>query len=312
MAAATTDKFKKVGASTVTSLAAPGKAIGATSITVGSTTNYPLDTGVVVAIRVVDTAGALVSGTYTEWNAIVTSATSLTLDPTPAYGSDQVYAAGSSTQVYISVAANAHNQMVDGLLVAHDQDGTLKAGAVDNAAVLADDVVETAKIKDGAVSTAKLVDGAVTSAKILDASVTIPKISNPYKFRVSRNAAANTGSGAFATIAFDTEQYDTNNNFASGVYTVPVTGYYHFDWNVNVTLTGAVEQVIASLFYDNVEYSTGQRTNFATTAGSGGSDTIYCVAGKVVDIRVYAPVARALIVGGTKETRFSGYLVSVA
>jgi len=176
MAAQPGDKFKKVGASTVTSLAAPGKAIGATSITVGSTTNYPLDTGVVVAIRVVDTAGALVSGTYTEWNAIVTSATSLTLDPTPAYGSDQVYAAGSSTQVYISVAANAHNQMVDGLLVAHDQDGTLKAGAVDNVAVLADDVVETAKIKDKAATLAKINGGTTAGVLTTDASGTVSSI----------------------------------------------------------------------------------------------------------------------------------------
>lgn len=132
MAAALTDKFKKAGASTVTSLAAPGKAIGATSITVGSTTNYPLDTGVVVAIRVVDTAGALVAGTYTEWNAIVTSATSFTLDPTPVHGSDQVYAAGSSTQVYISVSSSAHNQLVDGLLVSHNQDGSQRAGTITN------------------------------------------------------------------------------------------------------------------------------------------------------------------------------------
>jgi len=166
MAAALTDKFKKAGASTVTSLAAPGKAIGATSITVGSTTNYPLDTGVVIAIRVVDTAGNLIPGTYTEWNAIVTSATSFTLDPTPVYGSDQVYAAGSSTQVFISVSSIAHNQLVDGLLVSHDQDGTLKAGAVDVAAVLADDVVETAKIKDANVTTAKIANSAVTNDKV--------------------------------------------------------------------------------------------------------------------------------------------------
>ena len=124
MAAQTQDKFQKKGASTVTTLSAPGKAIGAGSITVGSTTNYPTDTGITIAIRVVDTNGDLVAGTYTEWNAIVASGTSFTIDTTPAYGSDQIYAAGSTTQVFIPLSSYSHNKMIDALLTEHDQDGT--------------------------------------------------------------------------------------------------------------------------------------------------------------------------------------------
>jgi len=122
---ATSDLFKKAGASTVTTLAAPGKALGATSITVGSTTNYPTDTGIVVAIRVVDTDGNQVNGTYTEWSATVTSGTTLAIEAAPVYGSDQVYAAGSTTQVFIPLSSYAHNELVDGLLISHDQDGTM-------------------------------------------------------------------------------------------------------------------------------------------------------------------------------------------
>ena len=156
MSASANDKFMKAGAGTVTTLSAPGKALSATSITVGSTTNYPTDTGIVFAIRQVDVNGELVAGTYTEWAGTVTSGTTLSMDAAPVYGSDQVYPAGSTTQVYIPLSSSAHNKMVDGLLVSHDQDGTLKAGAVDNAAVLATDVVETAKIKDANVTPIKL------------------------------------------------------------------------------------------------------------------------------------------------------------
>jgi hypothetical protein len=131
MAAATTDLLRKTGASTVTTLAAPGKALSATSITVGSTTNYPTDTGIVIAIRVVDTAGVLVAGTYSEYNAIVASGTSFTITAVPAYGSDQVYAAGSTTQVFIPVSAKAHNDLIDGILVHANQDGSLKKTAID-------------------------------------------------------------------------------------------------------------------------------------------------------------------------------------
>jgi len=124
MAANETDKFQKKGASTVTTLAAPGKALSATSITVGSTTNWPTDTGITFAIRVVDSDGELVAGTYTEWVGTVTSGTTLAFNATPVYGSDQVYAAGSTTQVFIPLSSYSHNKEIDGLLTEHRQDGT--------------------------------------------------------------------------------------------------------------------------------------------------------------------------------------------
>jgi len=119
----TSDKFKKVGAGTVTTLAAPGKATGATSINVASTTNYPSDTGIVIAIRVVDSDGELVAGTYTEYSAIVTSETALTIVGTPVYGNDQAYSAGTTTQVFVPTSAYAQSTLVGGILVGHGQDG---------------------------------------------------------------------------------------------------------------------------------------------------------------------------------------------
>lgn len=53
------------------------------------------------------------------------------------------------------------------LEVAHDDDGTLKAGAVDTAAVLASDVVTTAKILNSNVTTAKVATDAITDAKLI-------------------------------------------------------------------------------------------------------------------------------------------------
>lgn len=127
MAANTSDLLKKTGASTVTTLSAPGKALSATSITVGSTTNYPTDTGIVVAIRQVDSSGNLVAGTYTEWSATVTSGTTLAIVAVPVFGSDQVYAAGSTTQVYIPLSSYAHNKLIDHLTEEHNQNGTHSA-----------------------------------------------------------------------------------------------------------------------------------------------------------------------------------------
>lgn len=162
MAASVTDVFKKVGASTVTTLSAPGKALSATSINVGSTTNYPADTGMVVGIRVVDANGELVAGTYTEWNGVVTSATSIQIEATPVYGTDQVYAAGSTTQVFLNVSASLHNQLVDGILVEHKQDGTHSDITADSITTNASGSVD---FSETPLATTDIADGAITAAK---------------------------------------------------------------------------------------------------------------------------------------------------
>jgi hypothetical protein len=59
----------------------------------------------------------------------------------------------------------------------HDHVHVLGDGAVNTAAKLASDVVETAKIKDANVTAAKLATDAVETAKIKDANVTTAKIS---------------------------------------------------------------------------------------------------------------------------------------
>ena len=132
MPAAVTDKFIKTGAATKTSLASPGKAVGASSININSATNWPTDTAVVFAIRtiaLVDGEYQEVAGTYTEWVGTVSGTTinSLAL----AYGTDQVYAAGSTTEVFIPVSSYAHNRLIDGLLSQHNQDGTHKSITTD-------------------------------------------------------------------------------------------------------------------------------------------------------------------------------------
>lgn len=115
------DKLQKVGIGTATTLSAPGKAAAATSITVGSTANFPTTTGITFAIRVVDGNGELVAGTYTEWVGTVTSGTTLAMNAVPVYGSDQVYTAGSTTQVYMPLSSYSYNKMIDGLLAEHEQ-----------------------------------------------------------------------------------------------------------------------------------------------------------------------------------------------
>ena len=170
MTASQSDLFKKTGASTVTTLSAPGKALGATSLTVGSTTNYPTDTGIIVAIRVVDTSGNLVAGTYTEWSATVSSGTSLAIDATPVYGSDQIYAAGSTTQVFIPLSSYATNKMIDGLLVEHKQTGKHSDLTADS--VKTDTITGTTDADSGDIYGITVTNGKMSGDDLADGSVT--------------------------------------------------------------------------------------------------------------------------------------------
>lgn len=125
MAASSSDKFQLVGnPGSATTLAAPGHTIAGTSFTVVSTSNWPTTTGVTFAVDTYDpSTGLRVPGSYTEWSGVVASSTSIT-GAVLRYGTDQNYSAGSTTRVYIPVASQWVAQLVAGLLVEHNQDGT--------------------------------------------------------------------------------------------------------------------------------------------------------------------------------------------
>ena len=134
------------------------KLIAAASITVDTTAGWPVSPDSVhFIIYQVDAGGNKVAGTQTDWKGTVTSSTaigSLTLKA----GTDQIYPVGS--KVIATPTGAWADDMVTGLLVAHEQDGTLKAGAVDVTAVIADGIVTRAKLATAV--TTELNDGWTT------------------------------------------------------------------------------------------------------------------------------------------------------
>lgn len=131
MSASLTDNFLKVAAAgSETTLGGSGHSIGGTSWTISSGTGWPTDTAVVFAVRQVDSSGNEVAGTYTEWLGTL-SGTTLTTGSSPAYGTDQNYSAGSTTQVYVPVSSYAYNRMLTALLTQHKQSGAHSALTAD-------------------------------------------------------------------------------------------------------------------------------------------------------------------------------------
>ena len=128
MAANSSDYFMKVGRATATTLSAPGYTIGNTTVNVASTTNWPTDTGVTFAIDEIDSSGERVAGSYNVFRGVVSGATQLTSVTYVGGDANRNYSAGATTRVYILVSAFRDNRFTDGVLVSHEQDGTLKSG----------------------------------------------------------------------------------------------------------------------------------------------------------------------------------------
>jgi len=149
---------------------------------------------------------------------------------------------------------------------------------------------------------------------IANLATNVTSISNPYKFHAKRTAAANTGNNTFATVVYDTEAYDTNNNFSTstGTYTVPVNGFYHFSWSGSAATSAGGQTVLFSLFVSGTETARGSRalSNAVGILGSSGSATVQLSATNAVTVRAYGNAAFALDVGTANYNYFTGFLVS--
>jgi len=59
-------------------------------------------------------------------------------------------------------------------------------------------------------------------------------------FNAFLNVAQSISNATFTKINFDTETFDTNNNFASSRFTPTVAGYYQVNYNVGLLVTSGV------------------------------------------------------------------------
>lgn len=149
--------------------------------------------------------------------------------------------------------------------------------------------------------------GAITNSK-LATGIDSGKLSNPYKFRAYRNAALNSPNATNAKITFDAEDYDTNNNFASGTYTVPVNGFYHFSARFSVGTSSAVAYIMIYKNGSPVGRGTLGKAN-AEYAGHVLSADLRLTAGDTIEIYAYTSQILAYETGSI-HCYFSGFLIS--
>ena len=128
MAAAATDKFRKLSKRWVGQIGAGGVADDTTTtVPLSSATNLATDTGVSVVIDRVDANGTA-TPSLEETIVGVVSGSNLVSCVRGVEGTAQAHSAGAVVEVLVT--ADGYNDMIDGFLVGHGQDGTHKSGSV--------------------------------------------------------------------------------------------------------------------------------------------------------------------------------------
>ncbi len=180
--------------------------------------------------------------------------------------------------------------------------------------------VDGLNIKDGklntnnSVVTANVTDDAITPAKISAIDVAQNPIYNPYKFSAYHNT--NQSLATDVKVAFNSERFDTNNNFDSTTnyrYTAPVAGFYQF--NAQIYYLGINASTVRIALYKN-----GSFLEEGGTANSGAAVDMAMVYTGLVQAAAndYFEIYTQFSGGGSSTvygqalsfTRFSGFLVS--
>lgn len=226
----------------------------------------------------------------TGWKALANVSSNTFTNLTLAPGYTDV---GNSAGDFVELMPTSQwaDDLVDGLLVSLDQDGTLKAGAVDNAAALASNVVTTAKIADSAVTSEKLNTTVAFSA-------------------ISSQSIA---TGTQTTVTSFTELADTGSNFAGGKFTAPYDGIYNISGHAQFSDVGADNRVIAWLYFRTSAGVTKHIYRVEGVGRSGTHDTGVAInvtypmdATDYVELQVFQESGQARTL---QATTFSGFLV---
>jgi hypothetical protein len=148
----------------------------------------------------------------------------------------------------------------------------------------------------------------------LDATAKYPVdvLHNPYKFCSYSMADQALAATTWTKLNFNTEQYDTNNNYSTSTmtYTVPVTGYYHF--NVTALLGAQAGTVFLISLCKTGTTEWARLAEVPNTTGNltvSGSGDFYLTAGETISVLGYTGTAKSVL-GAFAYTRFSGHLIS--
>jgi|688.fasta_scaffold27350_2 hypothetical protein len=137
---------------------------------------------------------------------------------------------------------------------------------------------------------------------------------NQPAFSAYLSANQSVTSNVATKVTMDTEEFDTNNNFASNRFTPTVAGYYQINGGVNFGGTG-ISYAFVAIYKNGSVYKYGNILGFTQTAQSlAVVNSIVYLNGSTDYVELYAlDIATSpIFVGGSAPTYFNGCLVRAA
>jgi hypothetical protein len=151
---------------------------------------------------------------------------------------------------------------------------------------------------------------------ILTSASSVTQNSGP-AFSGKSNVIQTISSGSFTQVAFQLEEFDTNNNFSSNTFTPNVAGYYQFTFNVIGRGAVTLSRFIVSVYKNGA--TTGRQWDCDVDSGAAwfvnGSRLLYCNGTTdAITLYVYMEGSGTLSIGSTDDNTnyFSGVLVRAA
>lgn len=119
------DKLLRVGKrGTKTTLANPGKPVGATSLTIDNPNNWETRTALIFSLYRETTDGREEEGSYTVWKGVLNNSEITGLELMQ--GTDQAYEPGGKTVVVMHISSSWVDELMDALDLTFNTDGTIK------------------------------------------------------------------------------------------------------------------------------------------------------------------------------------------
>jgi hypothetical protein len=130
-------------------------------------------------------------------------------------------------------------------------------------------------------------------------------------FSVTKSSGQSITGSVTTKVTFDTETFDTNNNFASSTFTPTVAGYYQLNVNLNFGTTGTGQ---VNLFKNGSLLFNGIAVTYNSSVG--GIMPLSCMTymnGSTDYIEVYTYITASVTINsGAQNTQFSGFLARSA
>jgi len=166
----------------------------------------------------------------------------------------------------------------------------------------------TLQLKSGGTTIATI---SSTGLALNAGNITLPSSAAPAFSVYQTSSQTGISAGTVTKITFDTEEFDTNNNFASSRFTPTVAGYYQLSGGVQTG--GASTVMFLELFKNGSVYKRFGNSSSSNVSQLSGSSLIY-LNGSTDYAELYFYIATGTSTDNTNQARtyFNGVMVRSA